>query len=360
MRILLSSLVVIVLGITAVKGGPFTATLTTPRVQEMGEDVMCTVVITNNNDEEYYLLKRYTPLEGLRSHIFSIKKDAKSAIKYDGFIFKMGSPSEKEYVRIAAKSSLSSTVVLSKAYSFDSPSVYSVKLNTQLLYSKSLTAAPLSQQLSSNEKHFFLMDTGKPPKPTEPEALRRKQREELLKNPSHKPQANSQGYVDPTFLGGWPSSEQTITETAYATAYSKIGESYNAVDTKPDKYKIWFGQPTSERKAEVKLQYGKILLKVEEYSYQLNYYGGYCEKGVFAYTWYRNLNIHLCEAYFNAPATGYDSKFGTIIHELSHAAADTDDVPGFYGTSACKRLARNKPGKAVTNADNYEYFAESL
>jgi len=30
-----------------------------------------------------------------------------------------------------------------------------------------------------------------------------------------------------------------------------------------------------------------------------------------------------------------------------------------YGTSACQNLASTSPAKAVFNADNYEYYAES-
>jgi peptidyl-Lys metalloendopeptidase len=56
------------------------------------------------------------------------------------------------------------------------------------------------------------------------------------------------------------------------------------------------------------------------------------------------------------PLVGHDSKAGTIIHELSHLVGGTGDKA--YGTVNCSALAKSNPGKAVRNADSYEYFAE--
>jgi peptidyl-Lys metalloendopeptidase len=67
----------------------------------------------------------------------------------------------------------------------------------------------------------------------------------------------------------------------------------------------------------------------------------------------------LCNAFWNAPATGTDSKAGTIVHESSHwtAAGGTGDYA--YGQSAAKSLATSNPNNAVMNADSHEYFAEN-
>jgi len=44
------------------------------------------------------------------------------------------------------------------------------------------------------------------------------------------------------------------------------------------------------------------------------------------------------------------------VHEMSHEVAGTRDFD--YGTADSKSRARTDPGKAIRNADNYEYFAE--
>lgn len=69
--------------------------------------------------------------------------------------------------------------------------------------------------------------------------------------------------------------------------------------------------------------------------------------------------ITLCGAFWDAPATGTDSKAGTLIHESSHFTKNggTDDV--VYGQSAAKSLAKSSPAQAITNADSHEYFAEN-
>jgi peptidyl-Lys metalloendopeptidase len=67
----------------------------------------------------------------------------------------------------------------------------------------------------------------------------------------------------------------------------------------------------------------------------------------------------VCNAFWNAPMTGTDSKGGTLVHEMSHftVVADTDDHA--YGQSACKNLAISSPTRALDNADSHEYFAEN-
>lgn len=53
-----------------------------------------------------------------------------------------------------------------------------------------------------------------------------------------------------------------------------------------------------------------------------------------------------------------DNPLGVIIHELTHVVLNTKDYR--YGRHDCQELARNEPVKARDNADNYEYFAESV
>jgi len=60
----------------------------------------------------------------------------------------------------------------------------------------------------------------------------------------------------------------------------------------------------------------------------------------------------------NSSANGTDSKSGTLCHEMSHfnsVGATKDHV---YGTSNSNALAKADPDKALTNADNFEYYCE--
>ena len=69
--------------------------------------------------------------------------------------------------------------------------------------------------------------------------------------------------------------------------------------------------------------------------------------------------MHLCGAFFAAPATGTDSKAGTMVHETSHFTVVAGTADNAYGQTACKNLAKSNSNKAVNNADSHEYFAEN-
>ena len=63
-----------------------------------------------------------------------------------------------------------------------------------------------------------------------------------------------------------------------------------------------------------------------------------------------------CNAYFQLPEGGMNSKMGSIAHELTHAFARTKDHA--YGFEKCMQLAKSQPDLAIENADNYEFFIE--
>lgn len=82
-----------------------------------------------------------------------------------------------------------------------------------------------------------------------------------------------------------------------------------------------------------------------------------CNHDLFGYS--QSNSISVCPEFFAARmAEGYDSQAGTLIHELSHIAADTDD--NAYGTGAVRILAHEHPERAINNADSYQYFFEAV
>ena len=66
--------------------------------------------------------------------------------------------------------------------------------------------------------------------------------------------------------------------------------------------------------------------------------------------------IHLQKYFWSAPMSGFNSKPGTIVHELVHEALRAGDFR--YSTDLAEKLAANSPWLAIRNAENYEYFAE--
>jgi peptidyl-Lys metalloendopeptidase len=70
--------------------------------------------------------------------------------------------------------------------------------------------------------------------------------------------------------------------------------------------------------------------------------------------------IKLGAFFWAAPDTDFDSKPGTIIHEMTHfsSVGATADLAG--DTTSSKSLALSDPAGARRNANNYEYFVESV
>ncbi|MDV6034726.1 MAG: hypothetical protein F9B45_32465 [Phycisphaera sp. RhM] len=82
----------------------------------------------------------------------------------------------------------------------------------------------------------------------------------------------------------------------------------------------------------------------------------------------QNFHMRLDNNWNNSPlyatATNADSKFQTLVHELTHLILDTEDEEydgeDAYGVAACQGLAADDPATAKTNADNWGYFVESF
>jgi lysine-specific metallo-endopeptidase family protein len=71
--------------------------------------------------------------------------------------------------------------------------------------------------------------------------------------------------------------------------------------------------------------------------------------------------IVLGHFFFAAKDTGFSSKLGILIHEMTHftIAGATKD-PKIYGPEEAKRLAASSPTSAQQNAENFEYYVEAL
>jgi peptidyl-Lys metalloendopeptidase len=64
-------------------------------------------------------------------------------------------------------------------------------------------------------------------------------------------------------------------------------------------------------------------------------------------------------AFVQAPRLGESSRVGTMTHEMSHFLVAGGTKDHTYGTAKCKQLARSDSALALTNADNFEFWAEN-
>jgi peptidyl-Lys metalloendopeptidase len=171
--------------------------------------------------------------------------------------------------------------------------------------------------------------------------------------------------LTPTYLN---CSNGNITSigNSLTNAQNYATESYNFLVALPTgsrstdaRFKTWFGAYTSSRYSTVQAHYNSLKNAFAGQTFQLD-----CDcasdNSLYAFVYVNQpYHVHLCGAFFAAPATGTDSKAGTLVHETSHftVVAGTNDYA--YGQTACKKLATKTPNKAVANADSHEYFAEN-
>jgi hypothetical protein len=146
----------------------------------------------------------------------------------------------------------------------------------------------------------------------------------------------------------------------------EVNKRLGRVSTDPTEaaaFKTWFGDPklTLEK---VSANFAAMAEAIQKRHVILSFDGTGCqntETGGYVYmhkTSDKQLcNIHLCRMTF---ADGSIPRIAaTIMHELSHAAAKTDDVAAHmsYGKYICQNFATTDPQKAASNADNYRWYA---
>ncbi len=120
-------------------------------------------------------------------------------------------------------------------------------------------------------------------------------------------------------------------------------------------YLQWFG-PFDESRAQYVRRTYQLILRAFERGFECA-----CDDKGKAYASVfpgLKLKIHVKPRFWSKlPYKGFDSKPGTIVHELAHEVLRGGDF--CYGTDFATRLAAVLPSLAVRNADNYQYFAES-
>jgi hypothetical protein len=337
---------------------PFTVSISTAGHYAFGDAVTCKVTVVNSQNDDYYLLKRGTPLEPI-NNIFSVTRGNKN-VKYDGLLYQRVMPTQEEYVLLPAKSSITATVDLSRSYQFNAREGYNVKLDTKLTYYKTAYTNTSYQHISSNSEHFTMVGNEGSHRPTEAEELRRNsssiKRLDLAI-------AQSGAYVKTPIMAGSPygSDIQSTVNVYMGGVYNVLPISYNAVDSNPKAYTTWFGNRYQGYMDSVKGVYFNIKSAMELYQFTMFFDGPQCTKieNIIAYTYKGSTTIYLCPLYRQESDTkGPYSKLGTILHELTHAVAYTDDLE--YGPAQCAALAAREPYRAIQNADNYRLFSEPL
>ena len=146
-----------------------------------------------------------------------------------------------------------------------------------------------------------------------------------------------------------------------AVALATAASAYLRANSTGRRFTTWFGTPTAARWTTVTAAFERAATALAG-NLDITCNSPGCGSGTFTFSYPTQTDPHrlyACDAFWAAGTTGSDSRGGSWIHEITHAKdiAGTSDFQ--YGMTAAADLAISRPDVAVTNADNYEYFAEN-
>ena len=288
--------------------------------------VMVNVTISNPGKQAIKVLKWFTPADEVEEPLFTVTRDGAS-VNYVGAHYKRPAPTGSDYITIKSGESLTRTIDLGLYYDLSESGVY------ELEYNADVTA------LSSNKLQLTVEGRSGAPIAD---------------------LASPLAVTGSTSFNKCTTSQQSdlVGARSNASTYAANALSYlNSHNSGTTRYTTWFGVFDSGRYNTVTSHYSAISNAMDTAS--MTFDCG-CKKKYYAYVYPNQpYTIYLCSVFWTAPATGTDSKAGTLIHETSHfnVVASTDDWA--YGQSAAKSLAISDPVKAIDNADSHEYFAEN-
>jgi peptidyl-Lys metalloendopeptidase len=317
----------------------------------VSDDVFVRFTLNNDSNEDLYVLSWQTPLRGVDENIFDVRRDGQQ-VDYIGRLFKWATPRAEDFIRIPAGGSVSARVELSSVYDISRSGEYSIQYRVPLREALRATGAKVAAaRLGNIESNVLTLGI---------------ERDERLI--AQAPAAPTPGlifdeYRTPSFVSCSSTRQSTlISALSNAQTISQRARDYlnnlpstsRSTDTA---YRTWFGSYTSSRYSTVQSHYSNIYSSFVNQTYTFNCS---CTSSAYAYVYANQpYRVYLCNAFWNAPMTGIDSKAGTLVHEASHFTVLGGTQDYAYGTTACRNLATSDPARAVMNADNHEYFAET-
>jgi len=303
------------------------------------QPVIVHVTIANPTKHSLKVLKWYTPADEVEGPLFSIEQNGQS-VDYIGPLYKRPKPSHQDYISLKAGESITFDVDIALYYDLSVSANYSIiyDVSSWDLYSEKGNGKKDADRLTSNEIMVFI--TGR----------------ESGISPATEALFAASGTTSYTKCTTAQQSALIVARTD-ASTYANDAPSYLNAGTLGYRYITWFGAYNSSRYGTAASHFNSIANAMN--TVNVTFDCG-CKKNYYAYVYANKpYTIYLCRVYWTAPPTGTDSKAGTLIHEMSHfnTVASTNDW--VYGQASAKNLAINDPQKAVTNADNHEYFAEN-
>ena len=309
-----------------------------------GDDVLVRVTLTNTSGLAQHVLRWRTPLDGVQSSLFDIRRDGQP-VRYLGVEIKRPAPRPADFVPIEPGASVTQTVELSALYEMHITGAYTVRYHSPAAPLPGLGLHAVTGELASSPVSIWV--EGRLPRGAKsaPAPARETAQETAAGSLAFSQCSNAQQEQLAAAV------DAGRARAADGHAYLTSGQAYGA------RYTTWFGAPDAQRGARASANFAAIRDTFESKPLALDCG---CDEPYFAYVYpSRPYKIYVCKAFWSAANTGTDSRGGTLVHEMSHfdAVAGTDDH--VYGQAGAMELARTAPERALNNADTHEYFGEN-
>jgi peptidyl-Lys metalloendopeptidase len=311
------------------------------------EPVALTLRLSNMGAASVWVLRWQLPSDEIDADILQVTRDGQ-AVPYIGPLVKRPAPVAQDWVEIRAGDEL--------AAAFDPSAVYDMRGQGQ--YAVTFKAWQLDV-MTSNPATSTRSPSKVPPRAIVPEVADTMAAEFFFEG------VDTELAVEAESIGGYTkctTSQQSTLQTAHANAITWTGKSKSYLSSHSASnagttYTKWFGAATTSRYSTAVSHFNAIN---DAFVNKSVTYDCSCKQNYYAYVYpTKPYKIYVCKVFWTAPATGTDSKMGTLVHEMSHfnVVASTDDW--VYGSSGAASLAISNPDQALDNADNHEYFTEN-
>ncbi len=319
---------------------------------DSGSVVSMRFTLRNRTAERVKVLKWDTPFEGIAGEIFDIKRGGQR-VSYHGILVKRGDPLPEDYISIAPGGAESTEIDLAKSYDFSKAGDYDIDFRSpkvsHLVREGAYMAKSMKELTTAAAAHIQA----------------KKVRVKILGASAPKGAAVrvlKTGAPKKTFGDCTAEQKQALLD-ADAEAARVTGLIPGCLDdltaSEKQQYETWFGGFNRTRFEQVQDNFIKIKEAFAKGDITYHCSGPACQNSWYAYVHKGGeIEVFLCPQFWKAPTSGTDTKFGVLIHEVSHEAADTDDHA--YSTVGCKNLAKTDPLSAADNADSHEYFSETF
>ncbi|MEU4244845.1 M35 family metallo-endopeptidase [Actinoplanes sp. NPDC026619] len=328
----------------AAAGTPSGLTTTVQIGQATSDALTVRFTVRNTSAAPVSVLSRDLPQAHDSGAILAVTRNG-TPVAYQGKLVKPAAPTAADYTSIPAGGTYTATMDLADEYDLSQPGTFTVALaSTQVRASAGtlrVNAGRATVRTSAGIRGAAKVSSAAP-------------------TATEQVNVGAAAAAVTLTYRGCTTSEKTTLKTAIsnATTFSQKSQTWLAANPSGGgAYTTWFGTYSSSRFSRVTSAYSKITSELTSKTVTLDCTS---DEDYYAYVYPDEpYIIYLCNAFWSAPATGTDSKAGTLIHESSHFTVNGGTDDHVYGQTAAKQLAVSSPANAVDNADNYEYFAES-